>query len=81
MAADRGEDAGMTNSLPNSVLEERAAEQRRRLHNSVAELRSNMREKLDVKRNAREHFWPVTAVLSLVGLSLGFALTGIFTRD
>jgi hypothetical protein len=24
-----------------------------------------MRERLDVKRNAREHFWPVASVVSL----------------
>jgi len=81
MVANGSEDPGMTNSLPTHVLEERAAEQRRRLHNSVAELRSNVREKLDMKRNAREHLWPTVGVLSLTGLMLGYGITGIFTRD
>lgn len=71
----------MTNSIPNDVLEQRAEEQRRRLHDSVLQLKSSMRERLDVKRNAREFFWPAAGVLSLVGLVLGYGLTGIFTRD
>ncbi len=70
----------MTNSLPTDVLEQRAAEQRRRIHNSVAELKVSVRERLDVKRNARQYFWPATAVLSLIGLTFGYGLTGIFTR-
>lgn len=71
----------MTNALPNSVLEQRAEEQRRRLHHSVEELKSSVHERLDVERNARQYFWPATGVLALVGLFLGYNLTGIFTRD
>ena len=48
----------MTSGLPEDVLEKRAAEQRRQLHNSVSELRQTVREKLDVKRNLKEHVWP-----------------------
>ncbi len=73
----------MTNSLPTDVLEQRAAEQRRRLHNSVAELRvtvrDRVRERLDVKRQAREHFWPAVGVVSLVGLVFGYGMGGMFT--
>lgn len=71
----------MTNSLPNEVLEQRAEEQRRRLHDSVLQLKNSMRERLDVKRNARQFFWPAAGVLSLAGLALGYSLTGIFTKD
>ncbi len=71
------------NSLPTDVLEERAAEQRRRLHNSVSELRSSVREKLDVKRNVKEysqeHFMPAVAGVGFVGLVLGYVFAGIFT--
>lgn len=75
----------MTNSLPAEILEQRAAEQRRRLHNSVAELRTTVRqrvrERLDFKRQAREHLWPATAAVSLVALTLGYGVAGMFTRE
>lgn len=67
-------------SLPTDILELRAAEQRRKLHNSVSELRTQMREKLDVTRNAREYVWPASGVVGLIGLVLGYGLAGIFTR-
>ncbi|HWR36045.1 MAG TPA: hypothetical protein VN622_09275 [Clostridia bacterium] len=70
----------MTNALPADVLEQRAAEQRRRIHNSVVELRSTVRDKLDVKRNAREHLWPAVGVLSSVGLMMGYRFAGAFVR-
>lgn len=70
--------------LPVSILEQRAADQRRRLHNSVSEFKSTVREevreRLDVKRYAREYFWPATGVVSLVGLVLGYGFAGMFTR-
>jgi hypothetical protein len=69
-----------TTSLPGEVLEARAAEQRRKLHNSVQDLRSAVRERLDVKRNVRQHFLPVAGVVGLAGLVLGYSVTGIFTR-
>ena len=68
-------------NVPTDLLELRAAEQRRRLHNSVAELRLQMREKLDVRRTARRYFWPASAVVGLFGLVLGYGFGGIFARD
>jgi len=72
----------MNNSLPTDVLEQRAAEQRRRLHNSVSELRSTMRERLDIKRNseeyARQHFPQAAAAAGAVGLALGWVFGGAF---
>ena len=74
----------MTNSLPTNILEERAAEQRRRLHNTVADMRSTVREKMDVRRNvdqfSRKHFPQTAAAVGAVGLALGWALGGIFDR-
>ncbi|HEV2115997.1 MAG TPA: hypothetical protein VGR48_08225 [Terriglobales bacterium] len=67
--------------IPTDLLELQAAEQRRRLHNSVAELRVQMREKLDLRRNARRYFWPATVVVGLWGLVVGYGLGGILTRD
>ena len=72
-------------TFPTEILEQRAAEQRRALHNDVQELRSvvraEVRERTDVKRVVRRHFAPATAVAAVVALSLGYALVGIFTRD
>jgi hypothetical protein len=75
----------MTNSLPTEVLEERAAEQRRRLHNTVAEMRVTVRDKMNVRRNAedysRQHFPRAAAAVTTVGVALGWALGGIFDRS
>jgi len=71
----------MTSSAPTDVLEQRAAEQRRQLHNSVAELKTNLRERLDVKKAARQYLWPAAGALACVGLLLGYGITGVFTRD
>ncbi len=74
----------MTNPLPADVLEVRAADQRRQLHNSVTELkttlRDTVREKLDVRRNARQYLPQAAGVAGLVGLIMGYGLTGMFTR-
>jgi len=73
-----------SSNLPPEVLEQRAAEQRRRLHNSVSELRSSVteavREKLDFKRYLREYMGPATATAAVFGLLLGYGTAGIFTK-
>jgi hypothetical protein len=71
----------MNSALPVDILERKAAEQRRQIHDSVVELRHSVKERLDLKRNLREHLWPVSGVLAVVGLALGYAVTGVFTRD
>lgn len=70
----------MTEPMPAEILEARAAEQRRQLHNSVQELRTAVRERLDVKRNLRRHFLPAAGVAGVAGLVLGYSFAGIFTR-
>ncbi len=74
----------MTNPLPTDVLEVRAADQRRQLHNSVVELRAtvrdNIREKLDVRRQARQYLPQAAGVAAFLGLLLGYGTTGMFTR-
>ena len=71
----------MTSEIPIDVLEKKAAEQRRHLHDTVTELRQSVKEKLDVKRNVREHIWPATGVMALLGLALGYTITGVFIGD
>ncbi len=74
-----------SNNLPADLLEQRAAEQRRRLHNSVSELRSSVteavREKLDVRRYLREYMGPATTAAAICGLLVGYATLGMFTKD
>ena len=67
-------------TAPSYTLEMRAADQRRRLHSSVAELRSKVQEKLDVKRTAREYVLPLSGAAALLGTLLGYGITGVFTR-
>jgi hypothetical protein len=71
----------MTEGIPVEVLEKRAAEERRQLHNTVQELRETVHERLDLKRNVRNHLGTVSGVMALAGLALGYALAGVFTRD
>lgn len=70
----------MTHGLPIDILEKRANEQRRELEGRVIELRRTVKDKLDWKRNLREHVWPAAGAAAVVGAALGFAFTGIFTR-
>lgn len=67
-------------NLPPSILEQRAADERRRLESSVAELKSRVRENFDAKRVARQHLPAAAAVAALLSFGLGYAVTGIFTR-
>lgn len=71
----------MTSNIPYELLEERAASQRRQLHNRVVELRTTVNERLDPNKVAREHLWPATGVAAFIGLLLGYGLTGMFTSD
>ena len=71
----------MTSNVPYEVLEERAASQRRQLHNHVVELRSTVNDRLDAKKVAREYLGPAAGIAAFVGLLLGYGLTGMFTSD
>ena len=64
---------------PGYTLELRAADQRRQLHSSVTELRSQLRERLDIKRNVRPHVPVLSGVAAIFGLLMGYGFAGIFT--
>lgn len=66
--------------LTSSDLEAKAAEERERLHSSVLELRSCVRDSLDVAKHTRENLGLICSVAALVGLAAGYAAAGIFVR-
>jgi hypothetical protein len=63
---------------PTDILEVRAAEQRRRIHASVLELRSKLEEKLDVRKKATDYVWQAAGAAVVLGLLLGYGGAGIF---
>ena len=71
----------MTERIPIDVLEKQAADERRQLHNSVQELRESVHDRLDVKRNVRNHLETIAKMLAIADLALSYVLTGIFTAD
>jgi hypothetical protein len=66
--------------LPSYDLELKAADQRRRLHEAVKELRSQIREELDVRNQARQHLGLACSVAMFVGLAAGYSVAGFFVR-
>ncbi len=71
----------MTNSIPENMLEIRAAEQRRQIHSTVEDLKDSVRDQFDIKSRARQYLLPASAVLGVVGLVLGYGFTGMFTES
>ena len=66
--------------LPSYDLELKAAEDRRRLHKTVNELKLAVRDKLDVNKNVREHLGLLCGVAAVIGLAAGYTVTGIFAQ-
>jgi hypothetical protein len=70
--------------IPTATLELRAVEQRRRMHNTFSELRSQVkdavREKLNVERYARQYVWPAAGTAALFSLLLGYGTAGMLKR-
>ncbi|MFY9740862.1 MAG: hypothetical protein WA252_04745 [Candidatus Sulfotelmatobacter sp.] len=72
---------------PVNTLELRALEQRNRLHQTATELRSeietkidDVREKLDFRKNLREHFAAPAILVGAVALLCGYCIAGVFTQ-
>ncbi|MFB3813661.1 MAG: hypothetical protein ACE14L_06070 [Terriglobales bacterium] len=65
---------------PADILEMRAAEQRRRMHNTVWELRETVRERTNPTKLARQYVWPATGIAAVAGLIMGYGMGGMFTR-
>jgi hypothetical protein len=67
-------------TVPTDILEVQAAEQRRKIHDSVLELRSQMHDVFDLRRQAQQYLVPASAVAAGLGLLLGFGMAGMFSR-
>ena len=66
--------------LPSYDLQLKASEDRKRLHTSVAELKSHMRDSLDVNKQLQEHLGIACAAAALLGLVAGYSVSGLFVR-
>jgi hypothetical protein len=66
-------------NVPTDVLEMRAAEQRRRIHESVLELREQLDEKLNVKKKASEYVLPASGAAAFLGLLVGYGMASMFS--
>lgn len=75
----------LSSHFPTEVLQQRAAEQRQRIHESVSELKSSVREtvreRLNVEGYVSQRIWQFVAATALVALVSGYGIAGIFTRD
>jgi hypothetical protein len=67
-------------NLPTYDLEMRAAEERKRLSNTVDELKDRVREKVDVKTNVRKYAGTAVGVSAVIALLFGYGVAGMFTR-
>ncbi len=80
MGPETNED-GMSSPLRVEMLEKQAERQRDLLESRVVELRQNVRQRLDLTRNVREHVWSGAGIAAIAGLALGYSIAGLFTRD
>ena len=75
-------------NLPIDTLVSRANEQRKRIHNDIAglrsslqEARSSLRQAMEPKKLARENLRSALGVAAIVGLVAGYGFAGMFARD
>jgi hypothetical protein len=67
--------------LPSYDLELKASEERKRLHTSVAELKSHVRASFNLNTQLREHIGIACAGAALLGLIAGYSVSGLFVRS
>jgi ElaB/YqjD/DUF883 family membrane-anchored ribosome-binding protein len=69
-----------TNPIHTSDLEARAAAQREQILNSVDELKTTVRHKVDPRHQVVDHAVESVGLAALVGLIAGFWFGGVFKR-
>lgn len=67
-------------NLTSSELELRATDERKRIHDSVVDLKSQIEKTLSFENMVREHVAMITGVVGLTAMSMGYLFTGMFTR-
>ena len=67
-------------NVPADILEVRAADQRRRIHDSILELRQQIDEELDVRKKAAEYILPASGAATFIGLLFGYGIASMFSR-
>ncbi len=72
--------ANLGATVPTDILEVRAVEQRRRIHDTVLSLREQLDDKLDVKKVAREYVLPASGAAAFLGLLFGYGFASMFSR-
>lgn len=65
--------------LPSYDLQVQAADDRRRLQHSLAQLKDVLRNRLDLKRNLRQHLAVTCLGVAIASLGLGYSVAGFFT--
>lgn len=75
------DEGSMSSPLRVEMLEEQAERQRGLLESHVVELRHNVKARLDIQQNLRDRIWTVAGIVAVLGLGVGYSLTGAFTRD
>ena len=66
--------------LPSIDLQVKAAEERRKLHNSVEELRDRVHDELDVRKVVRARLGTICSITAGVALGAGYVVAGAFVR-
>lgn len=70
-----------TPDVPTAMLEEQAIEQRRRIHNTVSNLRQEVegkvRDKLNLERYAAEYAFPAAGVAAFFSFVIGYGMAGV----
>jgi hypothetical protein len=69
------------NPLTTYDLELQASDQRERMHNTVTELKSQVRYTLDPSHLARKYAWAALGLVGLCAITLGYSVAGIFTQE
>jgi hypothetical protein len=63
--------------IPTYELELKAAEERKLLHESLAELRARIHESIDVKATVGRHVLLISGIAGLASLVLGYGLGAV----
>jgi hypothetical protein len=69
----------MMTQFNSDALEQRAESERARLQQSVTELRSSVRQRLDVRKAAHDYVWQASAVAGALALAVGYGVAAMFT--